>query len=318
MEAKYIFSLTVVLLILLLILAYVVYDGKYRFFHIFNYTFYSSLKLDTNELKIKYPNVVVTLTTSPIRLPKIESVINSIMEQTMKPDKIVLNLPNVFKRDGSTYDDIPEFIKNNNLIRINRCEDIGPATKIVPAALLYTDPETILISIDDDTVYSRTMIERLLNCSEKNKDSVISGTVDEYEGVVYRKDIDEYVFYGEYLLGCTGVLYKSRFLSNFDQRELLAAPKSCYLSDDFYLSNYLKQENVSIVVCSPIPDTFQYQTTYGFSYDALNAGANKDRGNFINNIMSIKLLSNNQNYKECSKFLKEKGALRMKGSYKID
>jgi hypothetical protein len=48
--------------------------------------------------------------------------------------------------------------------------------------------------------------------------------------------------------------------------------KNTLYKTDFYLSNYLKQENTSIVVCSPVPDTFVYQNGYGFSYDALNAG----------------------------------------------
>lgn len=316
METKYIIILIFVLIFLLIVLAYILYDGKYRFFHIFNYVFYSTPKLEVNNLKNKHKNIIVTLTTSPKRLPKIESVINSIMSQTIKPNKIVLNLPHVFKRDGTTYGTIPNFVKNNKKILINRCEDIGPATKIIPTACLYDDPETILISVDDDTVYSTTMIERLLNFSEKNKDSVISGTVDEYSGMDYRGDIGEYVFYGEYLLGCTGVLYKTRFLKNFDKQQLLSCPKSCYLSDDFYLSNYLKQENTPIVVCSPIPDTFLYQNGYGFSYDALNAGANNDSGKFIDNLFNVKLLSNTKNYTDCSMHLKKNNLLFMKWSQK--
>ena len=35
------------------------------------------------------------------------------MNQTLVPDKIVLNLPYVFKRDNSMYNSIPDFIKNN-------------------------------------------------------------------------------------------------------------------------------------------------------------------------------------------------------------
>jgi len=318
MDTKYIIFLITILILLLLVLAYILYDGKYRFFHIFNYMFYNNSRFDINQLKKKYNNVIVSLTTSPKRLPKIKSVIESITSQTIKPKKIVLNLPHVFKRDGSTYENIPDFIEKNELIQINRCDDIGPATKIIPTAILYEDPETILISIDDDTVYSNIMIERLLNFSEKNKDSVITGTVDEYSGMDYIKDLGEYVFYGEYLLGCTGALYKSKFLSNFDQSKLLSSTKSCYLSDDFYLSNYLKQQNIPIVVCSPIPDTFLYQNAYGFSYDALNAGANIDNGNILNNISNVRLFSNNKNYRDCSKHLKDNNELFMTGSYKID
>jgi len=318
MNLIHVFFLLIALVLCLLILICYIFDGKYRYLHILYYLLFFVSKTDTNTLREKYPDVIVSLTTSPARISKMELVIQKIMEQTIAPSKIVLNLPHIFKRDGSTYDEIPDFIKSNPTIEINRCEDIGPATKIIPTALLYSDPETIMISIDDDTIYKNDMIERLLNYSDKYPEAVISGSVDEYNEIVYNEDDKEYIFYGEYILGCTGVLYKSKFLLNFDQEKLLNAPKACYLSDDLYISNYLKQENIPIIAIAPYPDTYQYQTLYGFSYDALNFGANNDTGNYWENMKQVYISANYRNYEECSKYLKNDNSLFMTRSYKID
>uniref|UniRef100_A0A6C0B4A0 Glycosyl transferase 64 domain-containing protein n=1 Tax=viral metagenome TaxID=1070528 RepID=A0A6C0B4A0_9ZZZZ len=309
MNLKYIFYLFFLLAICILILVYYVYDGKYRFFHIFCKSFFVEDKINTEKLKDEFPLVIVTLTTSPKRISKIKVVIDSIMQQTILPNKIVLNLPHVFKRDGSTYDEIPDFITNNELIEINRCEDIGPATKVVPTSLLYNDPDTVLISVDDDIIYNKDVIENLLQYSYEYPDCTITGMVDKYNRYEYNNKLNKYTFYGADVMGFSGVLYKSKFFDGFDKSTLLGLPKFCYASDDLIIANFLFKNQIPIIVLSPIHNV--RETLYGNSYDSLKFGGNIDNSGFFDNPFN-NLFSHRLNYKNCSQYLNERGELYVK------
>ena len=130
------------------------------------------------------PRIVITMTTSPKRLSKIKPVIDSIMTQTVLPDIIYLNIPKVFKRTEEVFDGtLPMFIVMNHLIHINVCEDIGPATKVLPVLELETDPETCIVSIDDDLSYDNTMINTLIGYSMVFPDMVIGGHSQKNTGI---------------------------------------------------------------------------------------------------------------------------------------
>lgn len=309
MNLNYVFYLFILLAICILILVYYVYDFKYRFFHIFYKSFFFEDKINTKKLKEEFPLVIVTLTTSPKRISKIKVVIDSIMKQTILPNKIVLNLPHVFKRDGSTYNKIPDFITNNELIEINRCEDIGPATKIVPTALLYNEPNTVLISVDDDIIYNGDVIENLLQCSYEHPECTITGITDKYTHFEFNNKLNKYTFYGADVMGFSGVLYKSKFFDGFDQSTLLKLPKFCYASDDLTLANFLFKNDIPIIVLSPVCNV--HETLYGNSYDSLKFGGNVDSRRFFDNPFN-NIFSHIFNYKKCSQYLNEKGELYVK------
>ena len=77
-------------------------------------------------------NFCVSITTLPSRIDNIFETLNSIEKQTLKPNKIYLNLPYKFKRFPNykfTEDQISNLNKYN--LEISRCEDYGPATKLM-------------------------------------------------------------------------------------------------------------------------------------------------------------------------------------------
>lgn len=196
----------------------------------------SSIK-DTEHHVIKHHQVIVSLTTSPIRIAKIKPVIDSIMQQTLVPDRIVVNLPHVFKRYNSTFDEIPIFLTNNPKITINRCEDIGSLTKVLPTLELASSMDDIIISIDDDIDYPNDIVEHLLTASQLFPDCVISASaVHNYKDNFHAL-----------LEGWCGTLYKKKFLTNFDQTEIKEYPRECFLGDDLILSNYLAKQKIHIV-----------------------------------------------------------------------
>ena len=100
--------------------------------------------------------------------------IDSILNQTRKPDYFLLNIPKIFPRTGKSYD-IPDFIKENNDIIVNVVDrDLGPATKVIPTIQFIKDnnidtSETRIIYVDDDIRQLPDMISTFLKYSNNEK-----------------------------------------------------------------------------------------------------------------------------------------------------
>jgi hypothetical protein len=106
--------------------------------------------------------IVVSMTTTPARLARIQPVIASILEaQTMPVAVLVLNLPKTYRHFDTTIKSVPAFLTNHARIVVNRaCVDMGPATKITGlyssgVALRATD---VILYIDDDHVLPRELV----------------------------------------------------------------------------------------------------------------------------------------------------------------
>lgn len=118
--------------------------------------------------------VVVSLTTIPSRVARIGPMLESVYAQTRKPDRLVLWLPTICEKEGVGYD-IPDDFLNRMLLNgvdVANCGvDWGSATKLIPTLFSETDPDAILITLDDDVAYEPHAIEELVAASEKWPDA---------------------------------------------------------------------------------------------------------------------------------------------------
>jgi hypothetical protein len=119
---------------------------------------YRHLKKCTND------KVVLSLTTVPERIKKIKPMLNSLLNQTVRVDRIALNIPEKCK--NKDYDIPNEYNELCNIFNVGR--DYGPGTKYVPTLLREKDCGTKIILLDDDYIYGKDLIEVLLKESEKN------------------------------------------------------------------------------------------------------------------------------------------------------
>ena len=227
-----------------------------------------------NTRKPQNSRVVISMTTSPKRVWEIYKVINALRNQTIQPDLFFINLPVVFKRDGSKFTSIPEFLIRDNII-LNFCEDLGPATKIVPTCKSdYIRPDDIIFSVDDDIYYPPELLQLFITYHIMYPNYVISGTS------LFTKERPKK--FGELedcelLEGFSCVLYKKKWLSDiplemFDKN---IVPIYHYLSDDLVLSNYLVMKGIGILTFTrphPIIDKIR-PLDYGLRDDALHKGA---------------------------------------------
>ena len=104
--------------------------------------------------------VVASLTTMPDRYHKVIETLKSLHAQTYTLDVIYLTIPNRSRRLNLRYPSIP--LEINSLCTLLRGEDYGPITKIVGALLEENDPDTVIITFDDDMVYDTTVVECLM------------------------------------------------------------------------------------------------------------------------------------------------------------
>ena len=113
----------------------------------------------------------VSFTTIPSRIDDIKKTIDSINNQTLKPNKIFLNLPYKFRRFSDysfSKDQITELEKYN--IEINRSDDYGPSTKLIGSLEKIKKFECVII-LDDDHIYHNKMFEIFINEFKKKKNN---------------------------------------------------------------------------------------------------------------------------------------------------
>lgn len=124
---------------------------------------YNDLSMNTIEigitpnLRCEYP-IIVSLTTYSYRINEVYLTIESLLHQTIKPNRIILWLDRKFENTN-----IPIQLKNQEKrgLEIRFCMDIRSYTKLVPTIELC--PDSIIVTVDDDIIYTPDFIEHLIN-----------------------------------------------------------------------------------------------------------------------------------------------------------
>lgn len=105
------------------------------------------------------PRIIVSLTSYPARIKGIDICLHSLLTQTLKPDMVILwlskeNFPN-------KEADLPSNVikLQNNGLTIKWYRDIKSYKKLIPT--LKEFPKDIIITTDDDVIYSENMIEKI-------------------------------------------------------------------------------------------------------------------------------------------------------------
>lgn len=204
--------------------------------------------------KTKQSNIIVTLSTIPSRIELIDPTIKSLLNQTILPKYIYINLPEFSRREKCKYI-VPERFLNHPIIKIIHSEkDWGPATKSIPAILKEKATNNPLLIIDDDYVYHNKLIETYQKYENEYKDSMlclngwllpfdmlhknlieINGTsIKEFKQVNLAEGSSSYLIRPDF--------FKDDFF-DFD-----TAPDEAFFSDDIWISGHLNRHNVSIYV----------------------------------------------------------------------
>ena len=115
--------------------------------------------------------VVFSMSTLPHQVEYVNETLTSLAQQVLKPDAIYINLPYINRRTNTVYVP-PNFLTTGSWLgvplHINRGEDVGPLTKLVPTLSVETDPGTVIITCDTDKRYSPTLSLTLVQHSAAN------------------------------------------------------------------------------------------------------------------------------------------------------
>ena len=187
-----------------------------------NYSGVMTLKRDTP--------IIVSMTSYEERFDDLELSLYSIMNQTVKPDRIILYLSNKYKDLSYIPYCVTKYIKNG--LEIKFVKDIGSYTKIIYALKDY--PDSVIVTADDDIIYPKDWLEKLyhsyishpedIQVHRAHRVLIKDSDILPYEK--WEKHVDEETArYDNFLTGVGGVLY----------------PPECFIKEVFRDDIYLKK-----------------------------------------------------------------------------
>ena len=176
-------------------------------------------------------NFCASLTTIPSRIREVSLTIDSLINQTKKPEKIFLNIPYKYERfpEQVISTEQLEKLRNYENLEIIRCEDFGPGTKLL-GPINNLEKYSHIVLVDDDHVYQKDMFEIFFREALKNPDNAYSFCVYEIEDLKVGQGADGFMINTNYL---KNILL---FFNNYVKKN-----KSLFLNDDLWISIYLNK-----------------------------------------------------------------------------
>jgi glycosyltransferase involved in cell wall biosynthesis len=202
--------------------------------------------------------LIVSFTSMPDRIKHIEPMVRSLLNQTYTPDEIILWLPKyaIRTQQSMTETDVPNFIKKAP-IKVRFCDDLGPHTKLIPSLDYALDPDTMIITLDDDTIIPKDHLKHLYTAAQQFPNKAIGyrgknfdrrsflgfglpfrykkGSLVMSEDLTFQQPVDV-------LTGCFGVLYRKKFFK--DDLEDMSLCKRARYNDDIWNSGHLAKNNI--------------------------------------------------------------------------
>lgn len=200
-----------------------------------------TMKKDMNDpLFDKDDNIVISLTSYPARIKTVHKTLETLLNQTVKANNIVLWLaPEQFPNKEA---DLPQDLLNlkDKGITIDWYKDIRSYKKIIPTLEKY--PDAIIITADDDILYPMNWVEALYSMYKKAPDviwchrahkMIVKNNILPYDK--WKKHINNSVpSYSNFCTSGGGVLYPRKcFYSDIDKEDLYT--KLCPTADDIWL-----------------------------------------------------------------------------------
>ena len=200
--------------------------------------------------------VIVSLTTYDKRLYDVHLAIESVMQQTMKANRIILWLADELKDRP-----LPRalMMQCERGLEIRFCKDLRSYKKLVPA--LQEFPENAIITIDDDILYEIDMLERLISAYQQDSHYIYCCRqhymrLDKNRHLLpYRQWKWEYPVIGEadvmnFPTGCAGTLYPPHSLDEEVFNETVFMDICPYADDVWFKAMAMKKGTLSQKVCT--------------------------------------------------------------------
>jgi hypothetical protein len=236
-----------------------VYDyARLAQYETFCYSYLNNAKETSRVTEKKYDKeIVVSLTTFSSKIDNVWMTIVSLLNQTVKPNKVILYLDeNEYKKE-----EIPK--------KLLKLEAFGLQIEFVPNYFTYKKyipalksfPNSIIVTVDDDQIYPNDLLENLYNQYKK------TGNIVANSWVYNSKFIDKYntkeklpkIFYKDYqsylVGGVAGILYPPKSLYK-DVTNFELAHKLCEMQDDLFITIQAIMNNSKIDIVHTSPNDY--------------------------------------------------------------
>jgi hypothetical protein len=196
-----------------------------------------------NEICLK-KKIIVSLTSWPKRILNVATVINSLLNQEIKPDLIELNLCILEfpKKEKNFPNDLKLLIKKNRNIEINWVsKNTGVFKKIIPTIQKFYGMNYYLMSVDDDWIYQKIYIKTMIYFIEKFKsDSFCLGKSKVIGNrMIYKSEIFDYDFISK----LNDLIIKTKISDAYIHHYLKQKKKFMKFKRPKYLKNFMKKFN---------------------------------------------------------------------------
>lgn len=192
--------------------------------------------------------VVVSFTTIPGRVKFVPDVIKKLETQTLTPDMIYACIPYISRRKKIPYK-VPSNWNFGPKVKIVRCEDFGPATKLLGCIPYENDPNTMIITIDDDHTYHPTTVELNVAYAMKYPDACMSRQAmdSKREPINCPSNLNLRNPLVKYLEGFGSPLYRRKYITSQMINYFKDLSDECFVSDDLTISTWLNMQNVPLI-----------------------------------------------------------------------
>lgn len=209
---------------------------------------------------------VISLTTTPMRLPKVYRTLETLQAQTVQPLDICLCIPFVFKGTGRpdsdqniVYDEaVVQRYQQLPGVSVIRGKDQGPITKLVPTLKKHWgDKELCVVVLDDDINYHPNHCETLLRAMGAEPGGQDRSAFGIHCSNTYTSSTCMLEAYAGYIVRV------GYFQDDFWSYLAYALTETrCFTGDDYIVSNYLASK--AIVLKSALPDGWTVDTIHQY------------------------------------------------------
>lgn len=236
--------------------------------------------------------IVISMTTIPARIDRIEPTIESLSCQTRTPDCIYLAVPKKPAREDQkdlVYN-IPPFLSKYDVKIVHLKKDHGPICKLLGGIQSENDPDTCIVTVDDDIVYPPCFLEEIEQHSRNYPNEAVGfGGWNFYcrppfvrmmDSIHDRSNLPAFAVMkngepAEGLCGFAGALYKRRFFPHPETMiSWIKENRMLFRTDDVVISAYLGYQNIPrrvFKLSTPFGDTVFAMKSTGLSSNDMRA-----------------------------------------------